>query len=179
MKIDMNTVLDTMAGRLRDYLASRAIEAPLMIGIHTGGVWIARALHDRLALSDPLGELDITFYRDDFSRVGLHPQVKPSNLPFKLDNRHVILVDDVLYTGRTVRAAMNEIFDFGRPASISLAVLVDRRGRELPIEAQVVGQHLQIASDEQVKLTGPEPLALTIAAMDRPGQTEADEGSDA
>lgn len=176
MNTDVDAILDTMAQRLRGFLAERGIDDPLMIGIHTGGVWIARALHGRLALPDPLGELDITFYRDDFSRVGLHPQVKPSNLPFKLDNRHVILVDDVLYTGRTVRAAMNEIFDFGRPASVSLAVLVDRRGRELPIEAQVVGEHLDIASGEQVKLTGPDPLGLAIATLEGDARGE---GSDA
>jgi pyrimidine operon attenuation protein/uracil phosphoribosyltransferase len=97
----------------------------------------------------------------------VHPQVKPSKLPFKVDNQHVILVDDVLYTGRTVRAAMNEIFDFGRPASITLVALVDRSGRELPIEAQVVGEHLSIGPNEQIKLSGPEPMELRIVDTSR------------
>ena len=84
----------------------------------------------------------------------------PSSLPFGIEDRHVILIDDVLYTGRTIRAAMNEIFDYGRPASISLAVLIDRSGRELPIHANVVGKRLELKADEHVKLLGPEPLAL-------------------
>lgn len=162
MNTDIDALLDRMVDEIRDYLGARQIEDPVMVGIHTGGAWVARALHARLNLSQPLGELDITFYRDDFSRVGLHPQVKPSNLPVNLDSRHVVLVDDVLYTGRTVRAAMNEIFDFGRPASIALAVLVERSGRELPIEAQIVGAHLDVPAGHQVKLSGPSPLELKI-----------------
>lgn len=162
MNTDIDALLDRMTEGLREHLRARRIDDPVMIGIHTGGTWVAQALHARLGLAQPLGELDITFYRDDFSRVGLHPQVKPSSLPVNLDNRHVVLVDDVLYTGRTVRAAMNELFDFGRPASITLAVLVDRSGRELPIEAQVVGAHLQVPPGSQVKLSGPEPLELKV-----------------
>jgi pyrimidine operon attenuation protein/uracil phosphoribosyltransferase len=163
----VDTLLSTMTQALTDRLRTRKIEEPVMIGIHTGGVWVARALHTRLGLAQPLGELDISFYRDDFSRIGVHPQVKPSKLPFKVDNQHVILVDDVLYTGRTVRAAMNEIFDFGRPASITLVALVDRSGRELPIEAQVVGEHLSIGPNEQIKLSGPEPMELRIVDTSR------------
>ncbi len=166
MTPDIETLLDKMTAELRELLQVRDINEPVMIGIHTGGVWVAKALHQRLGLTHPLGELDISFYRDDFSRIGMHPQVKPSNLPFNVDNQHVILVDDVLFTGRTVRAALNEIFDFGRPASVVLAALVDRSGRELPIEAQVVGHHLSIADNQQVKLTGPTPLALTIVNLE-------------
>src|SRR3990172_1289698 len=109
---------------------------PAIVGIHTGGVWVARRLHKLLDLEDPLGSLDISFYRDDFTRIGVNPQVKASNLPIDIENRHVILVDDVLHTGRTIRAALNEIFDYGRPASVTLAVLIERDGRELPIAAQ-------------------------------------------
>ena len=133
-----------------------------MVGIHTGGVWIAQALHRILAIQAPLGVLDISFYRDDFTRIGMNPQVKPSQLPFTLDDRNIILVDDVLHTGRTIRAAMNELFDYGRPASILLATLVERSGRELPIEANVVGLRMELGPDEQVKLGGPEPLLLEI-----------------
>jgi len=134
----------------------------VMVGIHTGGVWIARLLHERLGVQKPLGTLDISFYRDDFTRIGMNPQVRPSELPFTPDGRTIILVDDVLHTGRTVRAAMNELFDYGRPASIVLATLVERSGRELPIEANVVGLHMELAEDQHVKLSGPEPLRLEI-----------------
>jgi pyrimidine operon attenuation protein/uracil phosphoribosyltransferase len=134
----------------------------VMVGIHTGGVWIARELHQKLGIKEPLGVLDISFYRDDFTRIGMNPQVKPSKLPFNLDDRHIILVDDVLHTGRTIRAAMNELFDYGRPASITLAVLVERSGRELPIEANVVGLHMPLGPTEHVKLSGPEPLTLEV-----------------
>jgi pyrimidine operon attenuation protein/uracil phosphoribosyltransferase len=158
----VDTLLDAMTESLQTLIRDRGIEHPRMVGIHTGGVWIARELHKRLGLEDRLGELDISFYRDDFSRIGMHPQVKPSNLPFSVDDQHIILVDDVLFTGRTIRAAMNELFDFGRPACISLAVLVERSGRELPIEAQVVGAHLSLGPQDQIKLSGPEPLELTL-----------------
>lgn len=158
----VDELTDTLAGQLRALLAERAITNPLMIGIHTGGVWIARRLHDLLGVEHELGTLDISFYRDDFTRIGMNPQVKPSNLPVSVDNRHIILVDDVLYTGRTVRAAMNEIFDYGRPASIILVTLVDRGERELPIQADIVGQQVQLDPGQEVKLTGPDPLKLII-----------------
>lgn len=101
-----------------------------IVGIHTGGAWLARRIHQALEIALPVGVLDISFYRDDYSKIGLHPQVRPSQLPFDAENSHIILVDDVLYTGRTVRAAVNELFDYGRPASIDLAVLVDRGDRK-------------------------------------------------
>ncbi len=154
--------LATMAADLRQLLAQRSRQDAVLIGIHTGGVWIARALHEELAIEAPLGELNITFYRDDFSRIGMHPRVKPSNLPFEAEDRHIVLVDDVLYTGRTIRAALNEIFDYGRPASVTLAVLVDRGERELPIQADIVGQQITPAAGEHVKLLGPEPMALVV-----------------
>ena len=135
---------------------------PLMVGIHTGGVWIAERLHKLMGMKTPLGHLNIAFYRDDFSRIGLHPQVTPSSLPFGVEDQHIILVDDVLHTGRTIRAALNEIFDYGRPARITLAVLIERSGRELPICADVIGKSMSLNPGEHVKLSGPEPLALEI-----------------
>lgn len=142
-----------MAKKLRKHLQERGRDDVLIIGIHTGGVWIAERLHGLLDISEPLGELNIAFYRDDFSRIGMHPSVKPSNLPFDVDDRHIILVDDILFTGRTIRAALNEIFDYGRPASISLAVLVDRGEQELPFKADVAGTALKIDPGEHIKLT--------------------------
>lgn len=159
---EVQGILDEMAEALKALLKKEGISNPAMIGIHTGGAWIAQELHRRLQIPDALGTLDITFYRDDFTRIGIHPQVKPSNLPFPVDNRPIILVDDVLYTGRTIRAALNEIFDYGRPAMVILAVLLDRNGRELPIQASVVGRHMDLSSDEQATLHGPAPLTLTI-----------------
>jgi pyrimidine operon attenuation protein/uracil phosphoribosyltransferase len=155
-------LLQKLANDLAALLRTRAIEQPLMVGIHTGGAWIAEVLHRMLELRQPLSTLDISFYRDDFSRIGMHPKVKPSKLPPHVEDQHIILVDDVLQTGRTIRAAMNEIFDYGRPASITLVCLVERGGRELPIQADIIGQHLDLTPEQHIKLTGPEPLALVI-----------------
>lgn len=159
---DVDTLIEEMSQQLRAYLTANDIEAPLMVGIHTGGVWVAEQLHQQLALQEPLGSLDISFYRDDFSRIGMNPEVKPSNLPLEVEGRNIILVDDVLQTGRTIRAALNEIFDYGRPARVILAVLLQRQGHELPIRADITGTQIDLAADEQVKLTGPDNMSLTI-----------------
>lgn len=149
-----------MAAQLSARCGALGIAAPLMIGIHTGGVWVAERLHALLGIKEPLGHLDISFYRDDFTRLGMHPHVRPSHLPVPVDDRHIVLVDDVLQTGRTIRAALNVLFDYGRPASVLLAVLAERAGRELPIEPNVVGLHAALAPGEHLKLSGPTPLAL-------------------
>lgn len=159
---DVTALIEVMAGELVSLMADSGRDRPAMVGIHTGGVWVAEQLHRRLGIGDPLGSLDISFYRDDFTRIGMNPVVQPSQLPFSIDDRHLILVDDVLHTGRTIRAAMNELFDYGRPASIVLATLVERDGRELPIQANVVGRHVQLDPDQHIKLSGPDPLKLEI-----------------
>ena len=159
---DVESLLADMAEQIRLRLQECNVPDPAMLGIHTGGVWIAQRLRELLNIATPLGSLDISFYRDDFSRIGMNPQVRPSELPFDVDGRHIILVDDVLYTGRTIRAALNEIFDYGRPASVLLAVLVDRGQRELPIAADVTGTLLHLTAGQQIKLTGPEPLQLSL-----------------
>lgn len=128
-----------------------------LIGIQRGGVTVGRYLQSQLlsrqvALENGFGELNISFYRDDFSTVGLHPQVGPSQVPFDVEGKHIVLIDDVLGTGRTVRAAMNEIFDYGRPSRISLAVLVQRSGHELPIRADVVGATMDVLPGEYIDL---------------------------
>ena len=135
---------ETLCAELVQRLKPRVTADTALVGIHTGGVWLAERLHAALGIALPLGLLDISFYRDDFDKTGLHPQIKPTQIPFEVDGRHIILVDDVLYTGRTVRGAMNELFDYGRPASISLAVLIDRGGRELPVAAEYVGARLDV-----------------------------------
>lgn len=163
---DVNTLIEQMAAQLTVQLGQRGLSDVCMIGIHTGGVWVAKELHRRLGIKVPLGTLDISFYRDDFSRAGMHPQVKPSNLPFEVEDRAIILVDDVLQSGRTVRAALNEIFDYGRPASVKLAVLVERSGRELPIQADVNGIRMELGPNEQIKLNGPDSLSLSLHTRD-------------
>ena len=135
---------------------------PHLVGIHTGGAWLAERLHGALGFEEPLGFLDISFYRDDFTRIGINPQVKQSRLPVDIDDRHIVLVDDVLHTGRTTRAAMNVLFDYGRPRSIVLAVGIERNGRELPIQPDIVGMHLRLSPSEHVKLTGPDNPAFVI-----------------
>lgn len=157
---EIEAAIARMTQELRALLARQGIGRPLMIGIHTGGVWVANRLHEQLGLPDPLGHLNISFYRDDFTRIGMHPQVRPSYLPVGIDGRHLILVDDVLQSGRTIRAALNVLFDYGRPASVMLATLAERAGRELPIAPDVVGLRAALARDEQIKLSGPEPLLL-------------------
>ena len=161
----MSPPLDAAAAlrRMTEQLQPLRARDPVMIGIHTGGVWIAQRLHATLGLADPLGTLDISFYRDDFTRIGINPQVKASQLPVAIDDRHIVLVDDVLQTGRTIRAALNEIFDYGRPASVTLAVLIAREGRELPIEAQIAGERVTLDRRQHVKLVGgPDALQLTL-----------------
>jgi pyrimidine operon attenuation protein/uracil phosphoribosyltransferase len=159
---NISIIMDDMAGQLEEQIALTCNNHPAMVGIHTGGVWIAEHLHRKLNIDEPLGSLDISFYRDDFTRIGMNPVVQPSQLPFSIDDRHIILVDDVLHTGRTIRAALNELFDYGRPASIMLATLIERGGRELPIQANVVGRHVELGHGEHIKLSGPDPLALEI-----------------
>lgn len=162
---NINALLDQLEQQTRAYLQQRGITNPVIVGIHTAGVWLAQALHQRLQLAEPLGELNPTFYRDDFHTVGLHRQKKPSHLPFEIANRHVLLVDDVLYTGRTLRGAMNELFDYGRPASIIAAVLIAREGRELPIEPQIAVLREEPGKHYRYQLSGPEPLRLQLVAQ--------------
>jgi pyrimidine operon attenuation protein/uracil phosphoribosyltransferase len=126
----------------------------IIVGIQRRGVQLAdrivAMIHERDKVSVPRGALDITLYRDDLQTVGPRPVVGPTKLPWNLDGKRVVIVDDVLYTGRTVRAALDELADFGRPARIMLAVLVDRGGRELPIHADVVGKKVTIEPGQRV-----------------------------
>jgi len=172
-------LLAQLAEKIQILLNEKAIDNPLMVGIHTGGLWVATNLYQQLnssrnVFAEPLASLDISFYRDDFSRIGMNPEVKPSQLPPDVEDRHIILVDDVLHTGRTIRAAMNELFDYGRPASITLVCLIDRSGRELPLQADIVGEHVVLAKGEHIKLTGPEPLAIEIQSSDQTSHTMAE-----
>jgi pyrimidine operon attenuation protein/uracil phosphoribosyltransferase len=162
---DPQQLLPRMAGDLQALFKRRGVEQVHFIGIRTGGVWVAEALLRELGLEQPLGTLDVSFYRDDFTRSGLHPQVRPSELPFEIENQHLVLVDDVLMSGRTIRAALNELFDYGRPASVTLVSLLDLDARELPIHADVLGATLALAPEQRVKLSGPAPLTLELQSL--------------
>jgi len=127
------------------------------VGIHSGGVWLMQRL--LALLSDSIarhaiehGTLDVSFYRDDYAQRGLKAENRPSQIPFEVDNKHIILIDDVFYTGRTTRAAMNELFDYGRPASITLVALVNRGGRELPIAPQIVAAEIPLQASQHLQL---------------------------
>lgn len=148
--------------RLGDACAALDLPDPLLVGIETGGVWLARWLHQRLGAMAPLATLDAGFYRDDLHQGGFKGQARASSLPASVDGRHILLVDDVLHTGRTTCAALRELFDFGRPACVRVAVLVDRGGRELPIAPDAVGLCLQLPADQRLQLLGPEPLRFSL-----------------
>lgn len=164
----VDVLLAGMTTGLQAHLARHGIHDPAMVGIHTGGAWLAERLHKALGLSTPLGLLDISFYRDDFTRSGLNPQVLPTELPFSVDDRHIVLVDDVLMSGRTVRAALNALFDYGRPASVMLCVLVDLDARELPVSPDVAGFRMALPPDRRLKLRGPAPLILEQVSVGTP-----------
>ena len=159
---DAQTLYQFLMAAVRDLIAPIPANRVHLVGIHSGGAWLAERLHDDLGLSQPFGTLDISFYRDDFDRIGLHSQVLPSDIPFDVVDKHLILVDDVLYTGRTIRAAMNELFDYGSPASISLAVLLDRGGRQLPIAASATGALVQPAPSGNIVLSRDDKGAFVL-----------------
>lgn len=156
-------LLETLA---KDMRAATGPEAGI-VGIYTGGAWVAERLHRVLGMKTPLGLLAVTLHRDDFGRIGLHREARRSHLPFEVEGRDIVLVDDVLHTGRTVRAALNELWDFGRPRSVRLAVLADRGGRELPIAPDFAGAFVEIDPGEELVLTN-EGGRLRLAAVRRP-----------
>ena len=147
MQLDGEHLIDVLRDRINVLSPETAI-----VGIHSGGVWVAQRLHKKLGGKHPLGSLAVTLHRDDFGSIGLHPQKNSTEMPFGVDGRHVLLVDDVIHTGRTLRAALNELFDFGRPASVKLACLVDRGGRELPFNADFVGMTMTLDADQELTL---------------------------
>lgn len=165
-EIQAQNLIENMAKELKQFLIDSGIHKYCVVGIRSGGVWVARELNRLMGDHAPIGELNISFYRDDFTRIGLHPSVTPTNLPFATEDAHIILVDDILMSGRTVRAALNELFDFGRPASVTLAVLADIGQRELPISANIIGQSFLLAPNERLKLEGPENLLLKRKTQD-------------
>ena len=160
---DAELLLADLAASMRPHIRPGCA----LVGIHTGGVWLAQRLQRALDIAEAPGSLDVTFYRDDFGSIGLHPRAKRTHIPFEVEGRDIVLVDDVLYTGRTIRAAMNELFDYGRPASIRLAVLIDRQQRELPIGAQFCGATLDVPQDQILVLENTPQDKLTLKLESR------------
>jgi pyrimidine operon attenuation protein/uracil phosphoribosyltransferase len=136
-----------------------------MVGLYSGGVWLAERLHKELRIEKPLGLMDIAFYRDDYAARGLKHDPKRTKIPFDVNGAELLLVDDVLYSGRTVRAAMNELFDYGRPQSIALVVLADRGGRQLPISAQHVGAKVEVPDGMRLRLKR-DPAGKLVLALE-------------
>ena len=161
---------------LADHIAARRGRAPRLVGIHSGGTWVAERLHRDLGLPDRAGAIDISFYRDDFNRIGLHGQVKPTEIAFDVTGADIVLVDDVLYTGRTLRGALNVLFDYGRPARVDLAVLIDRQtpdgdARELPIAARFAGARLVLGRGRDFVLSQEgDGFAFVLADSVRPAK---------
>jgi pyrimidine operon attenuation protein / uracil phosphoribosyltransferase len=155
---------EKLCAQLAAELRPRIGPKTAMVGLYTGGAWLAERLHQLLPMENPLGLMDIAFYRDDYAARGLKHDPKRTTIPFDVNGAELLLVDDVLYSGRTVRAAMNELFDYGRPSSISLVVLADRGGRQLPICAQHCGARLEMPGGKRLRLRRGEDgkLALVI-----------------
>jgi pyrimidine operon attenuation protein / uracil phosphoribosyltransferase len=161
---DVASLLSNLVEQIQAHCQAHQLEDVLLVGIHSGGAWLASELHKRLGWNTPVGFLNIGFYRDDYSRRSINLSEAASHLPAAIDERMVILVDDILYTGRTIRAALNELFDYGRPAAIHLACLIARDGRELPIEATFCALRISLPPHQVIKLRGPEPLSLELRA---------------
>ncbi|GAP36355.1 bifunctional pyr operon transcriptional regulator/uracil phosphoribosyltransferase PyrR [Piscinibacter sakaiensis] len=142
---------EALCAELREGVRGLLRPGAALVGIWSGGAWLAERLHRELGLDGEPGVLSSTLHRDDFGSRGL-AGADPTRLPFEIDGRHLVLIDDVLYTGRTIRAALNELFDFGRPASVRLAVLVDRGGRELPVEAAFSAARLVLPPSQRLSL---------------------------
>jgi pyrimidine operon attenuation protein / uracil phosphoribosyltransferase len=141
---------------LREKIAASIAFDAKLVGVYSGGAWIADRLKVELDGEHDVGYIDVSFYRDDLSTAGLKPTVRSTQIPFAVDGAHIVIVDDVLFTGRSIRAAINTLFDFGRPASIQLAVLVDRGGRELPIAAEYVGESLIVPANQMLAVNKDE-----------------------
>ena len=161
-QFDAEALYQVLLGQVRAGLAG--VPDAAIVGIHSGGAWLAERLAADLGLLARLGSIDVSFYRDDYAKKGLHPDVKPTQIGFDVDRATILLVDDVLYTGRTTRAAINVLFDFGRPARIMLAALADRGGRELPVAADFVAAHVPLEPSQALALQrgADGKLSLTI-----------------
>lgn len=152
LSLDAEDLYLGLRNGVRQLLAAEERRDAVLVGVWSGGAWLAERLQRDLGLATPHGVISSTLHRDDFGARGLASGHDATHLPFPVDGRPIVLIDDVLYTGRTIRAVINELFDFGRPASVTLAVLVDRGGRQLPIEAAVAAARVAIPSEQKLAL---------------------------
>lgn len=161
--IDAEAFYRVLLAQIRDACGESIGQAdgPMLAGIHSGGAWLAERLARDLGIAQ-FGVINVALHRDDYAKKGLHGQASPTSLPFDVDGRRIVLVDDVLYTGRTVRAAMNELYDYGRPASIELGVLAERGGRELPIAARFIGGRVDLSADTTLVLAREADMRFTF-----------------
>jgi len=154
---------EALYGELRAGVARLMKPNTVLVGIWSGGAWLAERLNADLKTGKPVGAISSTLHRDDFGERGLGADHGATSLPFEIDGAHVLLIDDVLYTGRTIRAVLNELFDYGRPASVELAVLVDRGGRQLPISAVFAAATLALPADQRLALAREADGRFTFA----------------
>jgi pyrimidine operon attenuation protein/uracil phosphoribosyltransferase len=168
--IDAEALYRVLLGQIRAAYGESLTRADgvVLAGIYSGGVWLVQRLAKDLDVA-AFGVVNVSLHRDDYAKKGLHSQASPTSLPFDVSNRKIVLVDDVLCTGRTVRAALNELYDFGRPASVDLAVLADRGGRELPIAARFTGGVVEVPADTTLVLSQRDDGALEFTTEDRTG----------
>ena len=168
--IDAEALYRELLGQIRATYGESLTQtgAPVLAGIYSGGVWLAERLAKDLNVAE-FGVVNVSLHRDDYAKKGLHSQASPTSLPFKVDNRKILLIDDVLSTGRTVRAAVNELYDFGRPAAVELAVLADRGGRELPMAARFTGGLVDVPANANLVLARRDDGTLTFTTEMRTG----------
>lgn len=171
---DAEALLKNLADKLQPLLKTNTA----LVGIQSGGVWLMQKLlvlltADIATNAIEHGTLDVSFYRDDYEKRGLKAENRPSQIPFDVENKHIILIDDVFYTGRTTRAAMNELFDYGRPASITLVTLVNRGGRELPIAPQITAAEMSLDASQNLQLVKNQDGSLSLELKSLSGTTKA------
>ncbi len=161
LELDAEALYGKLAQQVKTALAGA--ERLALVGIYSGGAWLAERLAAELQLEGRLGFIDVSFYRDDYAEKGLPASVKPTHIGFEVEGATILLIDDVLYTGRTTRAAINELFDYGRPARVLLAALVDRGGRELPIAADFVAATVELEAGESLLLQRADDGSFTLS----------------
>lgn len=165
---DPEILLAEMTAKIQAQVNALGLANTALVGIHSGGVWLMQRIQASINQEIATGTLDAALYRDDFAQRGLKAQSRPSDLSFDIQNKHIMLIDDIFYTGRTTRAAMNELFDYGRPASVQLAVLINRGGAQLPIQPNIVGAHIALTPTQNLQLSQDTKgkLHLSLEAQD-------------
>ena len=163
LSLDAEALYAELLGGVRRLLETEGV----IVGIWSGGAWLAERLQADLGRAGPAGVISSTLHRDDFGSRGMAAGTDATKLPFAIDGSHILLIDDVLYTGRTIRAVINELYDFGRPASVKLAVLVDRGGRELPIEAAFAAARVTLPASQKLRLVRDEAGRFAFTVRDR------------